>query len=180
MKIGEAARELGVATHVLRHWEDEGVVVPDRTGAGHRDYSDEHVSRGRIVLSCQSVGMSLAEIRAILHRGEAGRAVIIEARIDAIRRQRAALGTAETFLLHVRGCRHDLMTRFLECSEYAGRAESGETGQDCEMLSENIAICSIEIPRSAQSGGGFGLCHTAGESLTPFWMRSFRPCRRSL
>ena len=120
MKIGDAAAQLGTAAHVLRHWEDEGVVVPDRTAAGHREYSDEHLSRCRIVLSCQSVGMSLAEIRAILHRGEAGRAEVIVARLSAIRAQRTSLDSAERFVLHVRGCRHDLMTRCPECSEYAG------------------------------------------------------------
>ncbi|MGC2941903.1 MerR family transcriptional regulator [Brevibacterium sp. FAM 24638] len=120
MKIGDAAAQLGVATHVLRHWEHEGVVVPDRTASGHRDYSDEQLGRCRTVLSCQGVGMSLAEIRLILRRGEAGRAEVIAARLSAIRAQRTALDSAETFLLHVRECRHDLMTRCPECSEYAG------------------------------------------------------------
>lgn len=119
MKIGDAAARLGMAAHVLRHWEDEGVVVPDRTASEHRDYSAEHLSRCRIVLSCQSVGMSLAEIRAILHRGETGRASVIAARLSAIRAQRTSLDSAEKFLLHVRECRHDLMTRCPECSEYA-------------------------------------------------------------
>ena len=120
MKIGDAAALLGTAAHVLRHWEDERVVVPDRTASGHRDYSAEHLSRCRVVLSCQSVGMSLAEIRAILHRGEAGRTEVIAARLSAIRAQRTSLDSAEKFLLHVRSCRHDLMTRCPECSEYAG------------------------------------------------------------
>ena len=120
MKIGEAAATVGVAAHVLRHWEDEGVVVPNRTTAGHRFYSAEHLARCRIVLSCQGVGMSLAEIRAVLHRGDSGRAEVIAARISVIRRQRESLDSAEKFLLHVRECRHDLMTRCDDCSEYAG------------------------------------------------------------
>ncbi|UVI35235.1 MerR family transcriptional regulator [Brevibacterium spongiae] len=120
MKIGEAAAQIGVAAHALRHWEDEGVVVPGRAPSGHRDYSDEQLSRCRIVRSCQGVGMSLAEIRAVLHRGEEGRAAVIAARLSAIRAQRTSLDSAEKFLLHVRECRHDLMTRCPECSEYAG------------------------------------------------------------
>lgn len=119
MKIGEAAQRLGIAAHVLRHWEDEGVVVPDRTATGHRLYESEHLARCRIVLSCQDVGMSLAEIRAIVHRGETGRAEIIAARIAAIRAQRSSLDSAERFLLHVRQCRHDLMARCPECSQYS-------------------------------------------------------------
>ncbi|GAA1631000.1 MULTISPECIES: MerR family transcriptional regulator [Brevibacterium] len=119
MRIGEAAADLGVAAHVLRHWEECGVVVPDRTPTGHRSYDDEHLSRCRIVIACQGVGMSLAEIRQVLHRSAAGRAAVIAERIAAIRRQTVALEAAERFLVHVADCRHDLMTRCPDCAEYA-------------------------------------------------------------
>ena len=69
MKIGEASRRVGVDDHVLRHWHDLGVVVPDRAASGHRLYTEEHIRRIRIVQACQSVGMSLAEIRLVLHAG---------------------------------------------------------------------------------------------------------------
>jgi MerR family copper efflux transcriptional regulator len=119
MRIGEAAARLGVATHVLRHWEDEHVVVPDRLASGHRDYAEEHLRRLFIVQSCQRVGLSLAEIRQVLHRSEQGRGRVIDLRLEAIRRQRAELDAAEMFLTHVRSCRHDLVTRCNECSGYA-------------------------------------------------------------
>lgn len=119
MKIGEVAARLGVATHVLRHWEDAGVVVPDRTPSGHRDYGDEHLRRLQIVQSCQAVGLRLAEIRLVLHHGEQGRETVIDRHLETIRRQRAELATAETFLEHVRSCRHDLVTRCAACSAYA-------------------------------------------------------------
>lgn len=95
----------GVATHVLRHWEDESVVVPDRSAAGHWLYAAEHLARCRIVLSYLGVGMSLADIRSVLHRGAVGRAEVIGTRISAIRAPRSSLDSAEKFLLHVRQCR---------------------------------------------------------------------------
>lgn len=119
MKIGEAADTLGIATHVLRHWEDVRVIVPGRTHSGHRNYTQEQIARCRIVLSCQGVGMSLAEIRVVLNRSEAERTEVLSGRIADIRRQRAALVDAERFLLHVRSCRHDLITRCRECMEYS-------------------------------------------------------------
>lgn len=119
MKVGAAAAEIGVAVHVLHHWEDEQVVVPDRTDAGHRDYTEEHVSRLRIVRSCQRVGLSLASIRLILHRDEAGRAEVIERHLQHLRQQRNELDAAEAFLTHVLTCRHDLMSRCASCSTYA-------------------------------------------------------------
>lgn len=121
MRIGDAAAALGLAPHVLRHWEDERVVVPDRTASGHRDYSEEHLSRLRIVRSCQGVGLSLAEIRQLLHRSEEGRDAVIDRRLEEISRQRAELDAAEAFLGHVRSCRHDLISRCEACSGYADR-----------------------------------------------------------
>ncbi|MGC0144355.1 MerR family transcriptional regulator [Pseudactinotalea sp. Z1732] len=125
MRIGQAARRLGVATHVLRHWEDAGVVVPDRTGTGHRDYSEEHLHRLRILQACQGVGMSLADIRLVLHRDEPGRNAVIAQQVRAIQAQRSRLAGAERFLAHVLACRHDLVTRCPSCSTYAGAASPG-------------------------------------------------------
>ncbi|GAA1831091.1 hypothetical protein GCM10009772_06030 [Pseudonocardia alni subsp. carboxydivorans] len=122
MKIGEAARRVGVEVHVLRHWNDERVVVPDRAASGHREYTEEHVRRLRVVQACRDVGMSLAEIRLVLHRGEAGRAGAIERRLRRIRAQRAQLADAERFLEHVVDCTHDLLTRCEDCTGYALRA----------------------------------------------------------
>lgn len=119
MRIGVAADELGTATHVLRHWEDEGVVVPDRTPAGHRDYTDEHLRRLRIVQACRRVGLSLQEIRLVLHRDEAGRDEVITGHLRQIRRRRQELDAIETFLSHVLTCEHDLTSRCGSCSAYA-------------------------------------------------------------
>lgn len=126
VRIGEAAARLGIATHVLRHWEDERVVIPQRASSGHRDYAEEHFQRLRIVQSCQRVGLSLPEIRQILHRDEPERVAVIDERVREIRRLREELDTAERFLRHALECRHDLITRCAECSAYA--EPGGEAG----------------------------------------------------
>ncbi|MDV6305559.1 MerR family transcriptional regulator [Rhodococcus cerastii] len=119
MKIGEVARELDVPTHVLRHWDDAGVVVPERLPSGHRDYSEEHVRRLRVLRACQGVGISLADVRLILHRDEQERTAVIAEHLARIRRHRAQLDNAERFLAHVIDCTHDLLTRCAQCSEYS-------------------------------------------------------------
>lgn len=96
-----------------------GVVIPDRASSGHREYTDEHLRRLRIVQACQGIGMSLTEIRGVLHRGEAGRGEVIEQRLRWIRAQRAQLDDAQRFLEHVIACEHDLLTRCPDCSRYA-------------------------------------------------------------
>ncbi|MFJ3958480.1 MerR family transcriptional regulator [Arthrobacter sp. NPDC090010] len=122
MKIGEAARSLGVEIHVLRHWNDAGVVIPHRAASGHREYTEEHLRRAQVVQACQGVGMSLSEIRLVLTRDEAGRTEVIEDRLRRIRAQRSQLAVAERFLEHVIRCTHDLLTRCEACSDYATQA----------------------------------------------------------
>lgn len=118
MRIGAAAQRLGLPAHALRHWEDVGVVVPDRTVGGYRDYTDEHLHRLRVVRACQRAGLSLNEIRVLLHRDEQERAAVIRRRLDQVRAQRAELAATEAFLEHVVGCQHDLMTRCSDCRRY--------------------------------------------------------------
>ncbi len=118
MRIGEVAKRLGVAVHVLRHWDDVGAVVPDRTPGGQRDYTEEHVHRLRVLQACQAAGMSLEEVRRVLHRGARGRAEAIERRLRSVREQRAALAAVEEFLDHVVDCRHDLLTRCPDCARF--------------------------------------------------------------
>lgn len=119
MRIADAAREIGVPDHVLRHWDEVGAVSPRRTAAGHRDYSTEDLHRLRVLRACQGVGLSLSEIRQVLHRDEPGRLEIIARRRDELTAQRERLEDAERFLGHVGACRHDLLTRCPECSRYA-------------------------------------------------------------
>jgi MerR family transcriptional regulator, copper efflux regulator len=130
MKIGEVAERLGVAVHVLRHWDEQGVVVPERTAAGHRVYTEEQVYRLRVLQACQGAGMSLAEIRHVLHRNEDGRAAVIQQRLTRIQTQRAQLEAAETFLTHVVNCEHDLLTRCRDCTEYASGTTTWRLGRE--------------------------------------------------
>ncbi|MDJ0363208.1 MerR family transcriptional regulator [Rhodococcus sp. H29-C3] len=122
MKIGPVAHLLDVPVHVLRHWDDVGVVVPDRTPSGHRVYTDEHLYRLQVLQACQAVGMSLPEIRGLLHRGEPGRSNLIARQLQRIRKEQEQLRTAERFLIHVLDCTHDLLTRCPQCSDYATSA----------------------------------------------------------
>ncbi len=120
MRIGEAARQLGVETHVLRHWEDRGVVVPARTPQGYRDYDEETLARLRVVRQCQQAGMSLEQIRLVMHRAADGRDAVIREHQTRVRDQLRTLERTATFLDHVLTCRHSLMSRCPGCSAYAG------------------------------------------------------------
>ncbi|NVP72941.1 MerR family transcriptional regulator, partial [Vibrio cholerae O1 biovar El Tor] len=60
------AERVGVATHVLRHWEDEGLLHPERTAAGYRRYRLDDLVRILAIQHNQRAGMALPEIKAML------------------------------------------------------------------------------------------------------------------
>ncbi|QNQ10223.1 MerR family transcriptional regulator [Sphingomonas alpina] len=65
MKIGELARAAGISTSRIRFYEEKGVIRPaDRTGNGYRDYPETTLEALRMILLAQSLGLSLAEIKA--------------------------------------------------------------------------------------------------------------------
>lgn len=66
LTIGEVAARTGVATSALRFYEDEGLLAPERTAAGHRRYPRELLRRVSFIRAAQEVGITLSEVRAAL------------------------------------------------------------------------------------------------------------------
>ncbi|BAM87743.1 putative transcriptional regulator, MerR family [Bradyrhizobium oligotrophicum S58] len=66
MKIGELSRRTGVSIRMLRYYEGEGLLAPQRTLSGYRDYgpADEEAVRRIKVLG--SAGMTLDTIKQLL------------------------------------------------------------------------------------------------------------------
>lgn len=65
-KISEAARASGFSEPALRFYEQEGVVVPERTETGYRSYRDQDVEALRFVARAKRLGLSLEEITELL------------------------------------------------------------------------------------------------------------------
>jgi MerR family copper efflux transcriptional regulator len=86
MNISQLAKASNVSTDTVRYYEKQGLLAaPTRQDNGYRAYTATHVEAMRFVRGAQSLGFSLAEIRAILPqfaRGELGRADI-EHRLSA-------------------------------------------------------------------------------------------------
>ena len=49
LSIGEVSRLIGVSPGILRTWEREALVIPNRTRGGHRIYGERHLRRLRKV-----------------------------------------------------------------------------------------------------------------------------------
>lgn len=115
-RIGEAAATLAVATHVLRHWEDVGLLRPRRLSSGHRAYDDQTIGQARMIQICQQAGLSLAEIKELARRDRGNRIALIESKRDQIAQQVSSLRLADKFLAHVAHCEHPVISECPECS----------------------------------------------------------------
>lgn len=73
MQSGDLARQAGVSSDTLRHYERLGLVAkPPRTSGGYRDYPSQTLERVRLIRRALSVGFSLQELQAILKTRDAG------------------------------------------------------------------------------------------------------------
>jgi DNA-binding transcriptional MerR regulator len=67
MRVGEAAKALGVTPKTLRFYEAKGILPsPRRNGAGYRMYAPEDLERARLVLRLKAMGLQLDEAREVL------------------------------------------------------------------------------------------------------------------
>ncbi|MET7364333.1 MerR family transcriptional regulator [Streptomyces sp. NPDC005566] len=109
MRIGEASRASGASARSLRHYEDEGLIVPGRLGNGFRDYCRSTIDRVLVIRSLLESGLPVRLIRdalpGLVDGSEAGTDVVcaeflrevqshrdrLTARIAALSDQQAAL-----------------------------------------------------------------------------------------
>ena len=109
--VGEVAERFGVATSVLRHWEDVGLVQPARDAGGRRRYSSDDVARLAAVVRSKEAGMSLEQVAVLLDGSQRDRHELLEAHLAELDRQVAALQMARAMTEHAFSCRaHDLTT----------------------------------------------------------------------
>jgi DNA-binding transcriptional MerR regulator len=81
MRSAELARECGVSTDTLRHYERVGVLPkPRRTQGGYRQYPPEALKRVRVIRRALEIGFTLDELARILRVRDSGGAPCREVR----------------------------------------------------------------------------------------------------
>lgn len=64
--ISEAAKRVGVETHVLRYWEEELNLQIGRTEMGHRYYTEEDIQLFRCIKELKEQGMLLKDLKNLI------------------------------------------------------------------------------------------------------------------
>jgi MerR family copper efflux transcriptional regulator len=54
MRVGDAARQVGTSARMLRYAEQLGLVAPDRTAGGYRDYGERDLAAAAYALELQA------------------------------------------------------------------------------------------------------------------------------
>jgi DNA-binding transcriptional MerR regulator len=122
VRIGELAVRTGISARMLRYYEEQGLLTPERTSSGYRSYPDSAVSQAGQIRGLLDAGLTTEIIRTILPclndpedvrrtvgclpaatveliRAELGR---VQQRIDCLTRNRDAI---EAYLANQRGRR---------------------------------------------------------------------------
>ncbi len=105
--IGELAARFGLATHVLRHWEDMGLLSPARRVAGRRVYEPAHVTRVAEILLGKDAGFSLEQLRELFTAPDLDRRrEVLRGQLAQVRARMARLALSQKLLEHGLRCRH--------------------------------------------------------------------------
>lgn len=66
MRIGELSRRTGVHERLLRYYEQQGLLQPERRPSGYREYADRDVDTVRRIRSLLAAGLNTATIATVL------------------------------------------------------------------------------------------------------------------
>lgn len=109
--VGDLARRFGLATHVLRHWEDVGLLTPARDSAGRRRYDQDEVVRVAVIIRSKAAGMSLEQIAVMLDAGAEDRHAVLQAHLDDLDRRMTEMQRSREMTEHALRCgAHDIAT----------------------------------------------------------------------
>ena len=109
--MGELATRFDLETHVLRYWEDMGLLNPERDPAGRRVYGEDDAYRVAAILTNKVAGMSLEQIRTMIDATADDRRAALRSHLDELDRRQAEIERSRHMTEHALECRaHDITT----------------------------------------------------------------------
>ncbi|MGW6121002.1 MerR family transcriptional regulator [Nocardia sp. NPDC055165] len=103
---GAVAAQFGLATHVLRHWEDRGLLTPARDSVGRRHYRGTDIDTIAMIVLGKKAGLSLDDLAILFIRSpdRRTRREVLEAHRDRLADQIARTRAALDAVTHVLDC----------------------------------------------------------------------------
>lgn len=107
--MGQVAERFGLPTNVLRHWEEVGLLAPERDSADRRRYVRDDVVRVAVIQRSKAAGMSLDQIRTLLDSEARGRHEVLLAHVADLDKRMEEMRLSREMTMHAFGCeQHDL------------------------------------------------------------------------
>lgn len=110
MNIGEVAEATGLPAKTIRYYEEIGLVQPDRSPNGYRDFGETEVHKLRFLHRARTLGFSIEDCRTLLalyedkSRASAEVKEVAERHLREIDRKIAELDTLRSTLRHLVHC----------------------------------------------------------------------------
>ena len=112
MNISAAARHTGLPAKTIRYYEEIGLVIPERSDNGYRNYDSLQIHRLAFLQRARSLGFSISECRLLLslyddkQRASSDVKEIAEEKIAEIDRKVAELSSMRDTLAHLAATCH--------------------------------------------------------------------------
>lgn len=117
LKIGEVARQTGVAVGALRYYESLGLLASKRGENGYRYYAPAAVQQVQFIKKAQALGFSLEDIGEVLNVHQQGDVPcdlvrsLLQEKIEQLTAQIQEMQTFKQSLEHYRDCWNTLDAR---------------------------------------------------------------------
>ena len=126
MRIGELAKRTGVASRMLRYYEEQGLIIPRRLDNGYREYDEYLVDRVGKIKGLVDAGIPTRIVTSILPCLGQPQTIVVEnaepGLFELLETERDRMSEKIDFLTHNR----DAITSYLRALELAG-VESPES-----------------------------------------------------
>jgi len=92
VRIGDLAQQTGTSVRSLRYYEEQGVLVAQRTSTGQRTYPNDAVARVRLLRQLYNAGLSSTTIATVMPCVDRPSAASTRETIAVMEREHARLG----------------------------------------------------------------------------------------
>jgi DNA-binding transcriptional MerR regulator len=121
-RVGELAKAAGVSTDTLRHYERKGLLRPQRSRNGYREYPEHALERVRMIRQALAVGFTLDELSTVFKTFDGGGVPCQQVRSLAA----SKLANIESHLQDVIAMRNELRESLKDWDARLAKTASGQ------------------------------------------------------